>query len=119
MFRAKELAKKEALRLKRKKRIRAKVFGTVEAPRLTVFKSNKFLYAQAIDDNKSHTIVAVNGLKEGLKANKEEAKKLAGIMAERLKTKNIETVIFDRNGYKYHGVVASFADALRENGIKV
>jgi large subunit ribosomal protein L18 len=119
MDRAKIIKKKLELRAKRKKRIRANICGTAECPRLSVFKSNKFFYAQAIDDTKAHTVASVDGAKAGLKANKESVKTLAVDLASSLKEKNITTVVFDRNGYLYHGVVASFAEALRENGIKL
>jgi len=110
--------RKNKLRAQRKARVRSKVFGTAELPRLTVFKSNKHFYAQVIDDNAGATLASVDGNKLGLKANREDVKKVAAEMAKNLASKNIETVVFDRNGYLYHGVVAAFADALREAGIK-
>jgi len=109
---------KNKLRAQRKARVRAKVFGTDILPRLSVFKSNKHFYAQAIDDASGTTLVSVDGRKLGLKVNQEDVKKVAAQMAQNLASKNIESVAFDRNGYLYHGVVASFADALREAGIK-
>ena len=115
MSRAKDLAKKNSLRIKRKRRVRGKVSGTVAVPRLTVFKSNKFISAQAIDDVTGATLAAVSGQI----ANKEGAKTAGAEFAKTLLAKEITTVIFDRNGYLYHGVVAAFADALRDNGIKV
>ena len=111
--------KKNKLRAQRKARIRGKVFGTAELPRLSVFKSNKYFYAQAIDDNTGTTIASVDGKKSGLKANKEDVKVLAKTLGESLSAQSITTVVFDRNGYLYHGVVASFADALRDAGIKL
>jgi large subunit ribosomal protein L18 len=87
-------------------------------PRLTVFKSNKHFYAQAVDDTTGTTLVSVDGRKLGLKSNREDVKKVAQELGKNLASKNIETVAFDRNGYLYHGVVASFAEALREAGIK-
>ncbi|RLA67306.1 MAG: 50S ribosomal protein L18 [Epsilonproteobacteria bacterium] len=110
--------RKNKLRAQRKARVRAKVFGTDILPRLSVFKSNKHFYAQAIDDASGTTLVSVDGRKLGLKVNQEDVKKVAAQMAQNLASKNIESVAFDRNGYLYHGVVASFADALREAGIK-
>jgi len=110
--------RKNKLRAQRKARVRGKIFGTAELPRLTVFKSNKHFYAQAIDDNVGATLAAADGKKMGLKANQEDVKQVAAEMAKALAAKNIDTVVFDRNGYLYHGVVASFADALREAGIK-
>jgi large subunit ribosomal protein L18 len=119
MSRIKDLAKKNALRLRRKKRIRGKIDGSSAKPRLTVFKSNKFFYAQAIDDVAGITLAAVDSRAMKLSVNKENVVKVAAAMAENLKAKNIETVVFDKNGYLYHGVIASFADALRDNGIRV
>jgi large subunit ribosomal protein L18 len=110
--------RKNKLRAQRKARVRGKIFGTDTLPRLSVFKSNKHFYAQAIDDNAGVTLASVDGKKLGLKANQEDVKKVAAEMAKNLASKNIENVVFDRNGYLYHGVVASFADALREAGIK-
>lgn len=119
MSRAKDLLKRDALRIKRKKRVRGKISGTAECPRLTVFKSNKYFYAQAIDDISGQTLAAVDSRALKLAVNKENVVKVAATLAETLKSKNIETVVFDKNGYLYHGVVASFADALRDNGIKL
>jgi len=105
------------LRLKRKRRIRANISGTSELARVSIFKSNRALYAQAIDDVNAVTLASVDGNKLGLKANKEDAAKLAKTFAETLNAKGLSKVVFDRNGYLYHGVVAAFADGLRENGI--
>ncbi|KYJ85638.1 50S ribosomal protein L18 [Sulfurovum riftiae] len=110
--------RKNKLRAQRKARVRGKIFGTVELPRLTIYKSNKHFYAQAIDDNTGTTLASADGRKLGLKSNREDVQKVAAEMAKNLASKNIESVVFDRNGYLYHGVVASFADALREAGIK-
>ncbi|WP_281951935.1 50S ribosomal protein L18 [Nitrosophilus kaiyonis] len=110
--------RKNRLRIKRKRRVRGKILGTENRPRVSVFKSNRHFYAQAIDDSKGHTLAYADGAKMGLKANREDVKKVAAVLAKQLKEKGIETIVFDRNGYLYHGVVASFADALRENGIK-
>lgn len=118
-MRANILKRKLSLRIKRKKRIRAKISGCATLPRVSIFKSNRTLYVQAIDDVKAHTIASVNGKKLGIKANIEGAKKLAVEFAKSLKAAKIEEAVFDRNGYLYHGVVAAFADALRENGIKL
>ncbi len=110
--------RKNKLRAQRKARVRGKIFGTDTLPRLSVFKSNKHFYAQVINDTTGVTLVSVDGRKLGLKSNQEDAKKVAAEMAKNLAAKNIENVVFDRNGYLYHGVVASFADGLREAGIK-
>ena len=110
--------RKNKLRAQRKARVRGKIFGTDTLPRLTVFKSNRHFYAQAINDTTGTTLASADGRKLGLKVNQEDVKKVAAEMAKNLASKNIDTVVFDRNGYLYHGVVASFADALREAGIK-
>ncbi len=111
------LKRKLALRVKRKKRVRADINGTSERPRVSIFKSNKYVYVQVIDDVNCVTLVAADGAKLGLKANKAGAGELAKVLAQSLKEKNLTNVVFDRNGYLYHGVVAAFADGLRENGI--
>ncbi len=110
--------RKNKLRAQRKARVRGKIFGTDSLPRLTIFKSNKHFYAQAINDTTGTTLTSIDGRKMGLKVNQEDVKQIATAMGEALKSANIESVVFDRNGYLYHGVVASFADALRESGIK-
>jgi large subunit ribosomal protein L18 len=110
--------RKNKLRTQRKARVRGKISGSEALPRLTVFRSNKHFYAQAIDDNTGTTLASADGRKLGLKVNQEDVKKIAAEMAKNLASKNIGSVVFDRNGYLYHGVVASFADALREAGIK-
>lgn len=116
---SKIIKRKQILRQKRKLRVRARITGSAETPRLSIFRSNRYLRAQAIDDRKGATLVSVDGKKLGLGNNKECAKKIAAELAKRLKDAKIERVIFDRNGYLYHGVVASFADGLRENGISL
>ena len=109
---------KNRMYAQRKARVRGKIHGTAELPRVSVFRSNKHFYAQAIDDDRGHTLAYADGRKLGLKATREDVKKVAEDMAEKLKAAKIERIVFDRNGYLYHGVVASFADALREAGIK-
>lgn len=113
------LKKKLSLRNVRKKRVRAKISGTATCPRVSIYRSNKTVYAQAIDDAASHTICASNGKALNLKANKDGGASLGKDMANKLKEKGIDQVVFDRNGYLYHGVVASFADALRQSDIKL
>ncbi len=117
MSRIKDLAKKNALRLRRKRRVRGKISGTADRLRLSVFKSNKYFYAQAIDDVAGVTIASVDSRAMKLSVNKENVVKVAAQMAENLKAKNVESVVFDKNGYLYHGVIKAFADALRDNGI--
>ena len=104
--------------LQRKRRSRPKIKGSESRPRVTVFRSNKHFYAQAIDDTKGHTLAYSDGIKLGVKSNKDGAVVVAKDLGDKLKALNIETIVFDRNGYVYHGVVAAFADALRESGIK-
>lgn len=118
-MRANILKKKLALRTKRKKRVRAKINGLASCPRVSIFKSNKTVYAQVIDDSTATTLCASSGKTLGLKANIDGAKALGADLAAKLKEKGIEKAVFDRNGYLYHGVVAAFADSLRENGIKL
>ena len=119
MSRAKDLVKRNSLRLRRKKRIRGSVSGCAETPRLSIFKSNKYFYAQAINDVAGTTLASVDSRVLKLSVNKENVVSVAAKLAETLKSKNIESVVFDRNGYLYHGVIATFADALRNNGIKL
>lgn len=114
----KSIRQKNRLRLKRKLRVRGKIYGLENKPRISIFRSNRYFYAQAINDASSATLAVADGKKMKLRANKEDVKKLASAFAQTLKSKGIEEVIFDRNGYLYHGVVASFADSLRESGIR-
>ena len=113
----KALKKKQNARLKKKKRTRAKIHGTADRPRLSVFKSNKYFYAQAIDDDNANTLAAIDGFKEKLAANKTDAAELAKRFASILQAKNIQNVIFDSNGFAYHGVLQSFANELRAQNI--
>lgn len=117
-MREKLLKQKLRTRLKRKRRIRAGISGTASKPRVSFFRSNRFLYAQAIDDTQGVTLVALDGAKAGIPSNKEGATKAAQSFAKALKDKKIEEITFDRNGYLYHGVVAAFAEELRNNAIK-
>jgi large subunit ribosomal protein L18 len=119
MSRVKDIAKKNSSRIIRKKRVRGSIKGTAQTPRVSVFKSNRYLSAQAIDDVAGVTLAAINSKALNLSVSRENAAKVAAQFAEKLKAAGIETVKFDRNGYLYHGVVAAFADGLRENGIKL
>jgi large subunit ribosomal protein L18 len=105
-------------RLKRKRRVRARVFGTAQRPRLTVFKSLKGLYCQVINDDKGMTLAAAD-IKEIKKAKNtiEGAKALGELIAKKCKDAKIETVVFDRSGYQYHGKVKALADGAREGGL--
>lgn len=109
---------KIARRNKIKTRIRGKVSGTAERPRMTVFRSNKAIYVQLVDDLKGETLVAASskGIEGGTKT--EIAAKVGEAIAGKAKEKGIETVVFDRNGYLYHGRVKSLADAARKGGLK-
>jgi len=104
-------------------RIRKKISGTAEKPRVAVFRSNKQIYAQVVDDNKGVTILSVSSKEKevagqtGLKKT-EQAKLVGKSLAEKCKEKGIENVVFDRSGYKYHGRVKSLAEAAREGGLK-
>ncbi|WAM32438.1 50S ribosomal protein L18 [Caldicellulosiruptor naganoensis] len=111
-------------RLIRHKRIRKKVFGTAERPRLCVYKSLKYIYAQIIDDEKGHTLVAASSLEPEIKSRLSSTKSIEAaqyvgkVIAERAKEKGITKVVFDRGGYPYHGRVKALADAAREAGLE-
>ena len=112
---------KNAQRVKRHVRVRGKISGTPERPRLNVFRSNANMYAQIIDDVNGVTLVAASTLEkdfEGAAGNKEAARKVGTLVAERAKAKGIEEVVFDRGGYVYHGRVAALAEGAREGGLK-
>jgi large subunit ribosomal protein L18 len=112
---------KDRKRLKRKIHIRKTILGTSEKPRLTVTRSNKHLSMQAIDDIKRHTLAAVSTLETEFRSFKptvEGGAQLGKIMGKRLLEQNIKTVVFDRNGYLYHGVVKALADGVRKAGVQ-
>ena len=112
---------KNAMRLKRHVRVRGKISGTPERPRLNVFRSNAHIYAQIIDDVNGVTLVSANTLEkevEGATGNCEAAKKVGAVLAERAKAQGIEVVVFDRGGYIFHGRVAALAEGARENGLQ-
>ena len=111
---------KKAMRLKRHIRVRGKVSGTPECPRLNVFRSNANIYAQVIDDVNGVTLVSANTLEkdfEGATGNCEAAKKVGLMIAEKAKAAGITDVVFDRGGYVYHGRVAALAEGAREGGL--
>ena len=115
---------KNELKNKRKFRIRKKVSGTAERPRLSVFKSNKNFTIQAIDDAAGKTLVSISTMEKDVSGqvkgiNMDSAAKVAGILAERAKEKGISKMVFDRNGNVYHGRVKQIAESLRENGIEI
>lgn len=108
-------------RLKRHKRVRGKISGTPECPRLDVFRSSNHIYAQIIDDVTGTTLVAASSVEKdfsGNGGNKEAARKIGELVAKRAKEKGIENVVFDRGGYLYHGRVAEVAEGAREGGLK-
>ena len=112
---------KKAMRARRHVRVRAKISGTPERPRLNVFRSNANIYAQIIDDVNGVTLVSANTLEkefEGATGNCEAAKKVGAVLAERAKAKGIEEVVFDRGGYIFHGRVAALAEGAREGGLQ-
>ncbi len=106
-------------RLRRRRRVRAKVRGTAERPRLSVFRSNRGIQAQLIDDVAGHTLAAVNWTEGDLKELKsmDQAKKAGELLAERAKAAGVESVVFDRGGYRYHGRVKALAEGAREGGL--
>ena len=112
---------KNAQRLKRHVRVRGKISGTPERPRLSVFRSNANIYAQIIDDVNGVTLASASTLDkefDGATGNAEAAKKVGKAVAERAKAKGIDTVVFDRSGYIYHGRVAALAEGAREGGLE-
>ena len=112
---------RKATRERRHLRVRTKISGTAECPRLCVYRSNTNLYAQIIDDVAGNTIVSCSTLDKDVKtkhANKEAAKEVGTLIAKKAIEKNIKTVVFDRGGYIYHGVVKELAEAAREAGLE-
>ncbi len=119
---AKRNSKKDYRRLRIKLRIRKVISGTQERPRLSVFRSSKEIYCQLIDDNAGHTMAAASSQEKGIlekKGTKTEKAKLVGqLIAERAKEHGVESVVFDRNGFLYHGRVKALAEAARVGGLK-
>ena len=107
-------------RLRRRRRVRAKVRGTADRPRLSVFRSNRGIGAQLIDDVAGHTVAAVNWTEGDLKELKamDQAKRAGELIAERAKAAGVETCVFDRGGYRYHGKVKALAEGARESGLR-
>jgi large subunit ribosomal protein L18 len=115
------LKTKPQARLRRRRRVRAKVRGTAERPRVSVFRSNRGIGAQLIDDVAGHTLAAVNWTEGDLKSlsSMEQAKRAGELLAERAKAAGVDTAVFDRGGYRYHGRVKALADGARESGLKL
>ena len=116
-----KMLEKDRKRLKRKIHIRKKISGTAERPRMTVTRSNRRISVQIIDDIKGHTLVSASTLEKDLrdiKANVAGAGRLGEVAGRRLLEKNIKSVVFDRNGYLYHGIIKALADGTRKAGIE-
>ena len=113
------VATRPAKRLKRRRRVRAKITGTAERPRISVFRSNRGVFAQLIDDGAGHTLAAVNWTEDDLKTlpRMEQAKRAGELLAERAKAAGVESAVFDRGGYRYHGRVRALAEGAREGGL--
>ncbi len=112
---------REFKRVRRHARLRKKIFGTPERPRLSVYKSCKHVHAQLVDDVQGHTLVYVTTLHKDIKAkgcNVEAAKAIGKLMAKKASEKGIQKVVFDRGGYPFHGVVKALADSAREGGLQ-
>jgi large subunit ribosomal protein L18 len=106
-------------RLKRRRRVRAKVRGTAERPRIAVFRSNRGIFVQLIDDDAGRTLAAVNWTEADLRGLKpmEQATRVGALIAERAKAAGVDTAVFDRGGYRYHGRVKALAEGAREGGL--
>ena len=107
-------------RLKRRKRVRSKITGSAERPRLSVFRSNRGVFAQLIDDRSGKTVVAVNWIEADLRKLEpmEQAKRVGSLLAERAKDAGVTSCVFDRGGYRYHGRVKALAEGAREGGLE-
>jgi len=106
-------------RLRRRRRVRARIIGTAERPRLSVYRSNRGVFAQLVDDAKGHTVAAVNWTEPELRklTASAQAKRAGELLAERAKGAGVDTCVFDRGGYKYHGRVKALADGARDGGL--
>ena len=113
------VATRPAKRLRRRRRVRAKITGTAERPRISVFRSNRGVFAQLIDDTAGRTLAAVNWTEEDLRSlpRMEQATRAGALLAERAKAAGVETAVFDRGGYRYHGRVKALAEGAREAGL--
>jgi len=113
------VATRPAKRLRRRRRVRAKITGTAERPRISVFRSNRGVFAQLIDDASGRTLAAVNWTEDDLKTlpRMEQATRAGALLAERAKAAGVETAVFDRGGYRYHGRVKALAEGAREAGL--
>jgi large subunit ribosomal protein L18 len=111
----------EQRRLRRRRRVRAKVIGTAARPRISIFRSNRGIAAQLIDDERGHTLANVSWTEDDLKGLKkaEQASEAGKLLAQRAKDAGVERAVFDRGGYQYHGRVKAFAEGVREGGLAV
>ncbi|MDD9951642.1 MAG: 50S ribosomal protein L18 [Zetaproteobacteria bacterium] len=116
----KKIKKLNALRQRRKQRVRSRISGTEERPRLSVFRSSKHIFAQVIDDKAGKTLVSASTFEKGsrLSANIPGCEAIGKVIAERCQAKNITTIVFDKNASLYHGRVKALADSARANGLK-
>ena len=112
---------KPAQRLKRRRRVRAKVRGSAERPRISVFRSNRGILAQLIDDDAGRTVASVSWIEADLRglSKMEQAQRVGALLAERARAAGVETAVFDRGGYQYHGRVKAIADGAREAGLAI
>jgi large subunit ribosomal protein L18 len=110
---------KPQVRLRRRRRVRAKVRGSAERPRISVFRSNRGIFAQLIDDDSGRTLAAVNWTEESLRelAPMDQAKRAGALLAERAQAAGVQAAVFDRGGYQYHGRVKALAEGAREGGL--
>ena len=113
-------ATKPERRLKRRRRVRAKIQGSAERPRISVFRSNRGIFAQLVDDEAGRTLAAVNWTESDLKGlpRLDQARRAGSALAERAKAQGVERAVFDRGGYQYHGRVRAFAEGAREAGLR-
>jgi large subunit ribosomal protein L18 len=114
------LMTKRQQRLRRRRRVRARIVGSAERPRLSVYRSNRGVFAQLVDDASGHTLAAVNWTEPELRklSAEAQAKRAGELLAERAKKAGIESCVFDRGGYKFHGRVKALAEGAREEGLK-
>lgn len=114
-------ANRASARRMRRSRVRRKISGTASRPRLAVYRSNRYIYAQVIDDTRGHTLAAASSQEPGLRSERltvETAAKVGTLVGDRAKEAGVSTVVFDRSGYKFHGRVKALADAARQTGLE-
>jgi large subunit ribosomal protein L18 len=112
---------KQQQRVRRHRRVRAKVRGSAQRPRLSVYRSNRGIFAQLVDDDAGHTLAAVNWIEKELRemGSMEQAKRAGEILAQRARDAGVQSCVFDRGGYRYHGRVKALAEGAREGGLKL